>query len=358
MLGLKKFADVHMHIEDNDYEKAHSLFDFVADELGVTDGALLALDNYPPCDRAQLFTSLYFKANYKKIKLRVFGSLYEIDINKDIPFDVQVQKLMDMGCDGIKFINMKPEAYMALGRGINDPIYDSMFALLEKTGFPIMLHAADPEEFWSDSSKMTENQKLAGWWYGDGKFPTYEQIYKEVYEVLDRYPNLNIVMAHFFFLSNNMPEVVRIMEKYKNLRFDLTPGHEMYLGFSKDIKAWREFFQKYSDRILFGTDATTTRSNDITYKKYSLVAQGLAHDESEFPIPRIPDLFVRGLNLDPETIEKIAYKNFIDLVGDTPREVNIEYARSEAEKLLKQARTVEGLERSVELLEEFLDKTK
>ena len=342
MLGLKKFADAHMHFEENNYEKTHSLLDYVADELGVTDATLLSLDNYPPCDRAQVFTALYFKANYKKINLRAFGSLYELDIYKDIPFDVQVQRLIDMGCDGLKLMNMKPEVHKAIGRGINDPVYEPMFALLEKTGFPVVLHAADPEEFWSDSSKMTESQKLAGWWYGDGSFPTYEQIYKEVYEVLDRHPNLNITIAHFFFLSNNMPEVVRILEKYKNLRLDLTPGHEMYLGFSKDIAAWREFFIKYSDRILFGTDATTTRSNDITYKKYALVAQGLAHDESEFPIPRIPDLLVRGLNLDPETIEKIAYKNYIDFVGDTPRKVNMEYARSEAKKMLKDARAFEG----------------
>ncbi len=357
MLDLSRFADSHLHMEINDYKKVENMLDYIADDLGVTDAALLCLENYLGCDRANMFTALYFKTHYKKIKLRVFGSLYEFDIYKDMPFEVQLQRMMDMGCDGIKLMNMKPDVHKALGRGINDPAYEPMFALLEKTGFPIVLHAADPEEFWGDPKNMIESQVSAGWCYADGTFPSYKQIYDEVYEVLDRHPNLNIVLAHFFFLSNDLDEAVRVMEKYPKLRFDLTPGHEMYVGFSKNIPAWREFFKKYQDRILFGTDSTTTRPNDITYKKYALVAQALSYDENEFPIPRNPEIKVRGLHLDSDIIEKISFKNFIDLVGEEPRPVNTEYVRAEARKMLAVARSYEGQEKTAELVEEFINRT-
>jgi predicted TIM-barrel fold metal-dependent hydrolase len=324
----------------------------------VTDAALLCLENYLGCDRAQMFTALYFKENYKKINLRVFGSLYEFEVYKEMPFDEQVRRMMKLGCDGIKLMNMKPDVHKALGRGINHPDYEPMFALLEETGFPVVLHAADPEEFWGDPSGMLAGQVAAGWCYADGTYPSYRQIYDEVYEVLDRHPKLNITLAHFFFLSNDLPEAVRIMEKYENLHLDLTPGHEMYVGFSKDIPAWREFFKKYQHRILFGTDSTTTRPHDITHKKYDLVAQALSYDENEFPIPRNPEILVRGLHLDREIIENIAYNNFIDFAGEKAAPVNMEYARAEAKKLLEASKSYPELGRTVELLEEFLEKTK
>ena len=357
MLDLKRFADSHIHMEINDYGKFESMLDYMS-ELGVTDTAILCLENYLGCDRANMFTALYFKTHYKKINIRVFGSLYEFDIYKDIPFETQLKRMMDMGCDGIKLMNMKPDVHKALGRGINDLSYEPMFDLLEKTQFPVVLHAADPEEFWGTPEGMLPGQVAAGWCYGDGTYPSYKQIYDEVYEVLDRHPKLNITIAHFFFLSNNMTEAVRIMEKYPNLHLDLTPGHEMYLGFSKNIPAWREFFKKYQDRILFGTDSTTTRGNDITYKKYALVAQALTYDENEFPIPRNPELKVRGLHLERDIIEKIGYKNFISFVGETPKPVDMQLVRSEAKKMLADAKAYTGAERTAELIEEFLEKTK
>ena len=355
-LNIPKFSDCHLHLEYNDYEKLSDLLEYVS-ELGVTDAALLCLENYLVGDRAQMFTALYFKENFKKINLRVFGSIYEHDIYKDIPFDVQVKRMMKLGCDGIKLMNMKPDTYKALGKGLNAPEYESMFALLESTGFPIIIHAADPEEFWGDPKNMLEGQVAAGWCYADGTYPAYKQIYSELYEVLDRHPKLNVTFAHFFFLSNDLPEAVRVMETYPNVRFDLTPGHEMYMGFSKDIPAWREFFSKYRKRILFGTDSTTTRPRDITYKKFSLVVQALTRDENEFPIPRTPEILVRGLHLDQDIINDIAYRNFIDLVGETPAPVDMEFVRNEAKKMLADAKEYPGQENTVSLLEEFLEKT-
>ena len=155
-----------------------------------------------------------------------------------------------------------------------------------------------------------------------------------------------------------LSEIVRIMEKYPNMRFDLTPGHEMYMGFSKNIPAWREFFKKYENRILFGTDATTTRTLAIQKMKYDLVAQALSYDENEFPIPRNPEILVRGLHLDREIIENIAYNNFIDFAGEKAAPVNMDYVRAEAKKLLEASKAYPELGRTVELLEEFLEKTK
>ena len=59
--------------------------------------------------------------------------------------------------------------------------------------------------------------------------------------MLDKFPKLKITFAHFFFLSDNPDEAVRIMEKYPNALFDLTPGGEMFVNFSKDPEYWHDF---------------------------------------------------------------------------------------------------------------------
>ena len=102
---------------------------------------------------------------------------------------------------------------------------------------------------------MLPHQIERGWCYAGKGFESYEDLHRETLELLDKHPKLNAILAHFFFLSDDMAEAERIMEKYPNVYFDITPGTEMYENFAKYTDSWREFFIKYQERIIFGTDA-------------------------------------------------------------------------------------------------------
>ena len=146
---------------------------------------------------------------------------------------------------------------------------------MEERGTPVHIHSGDPETFW-DLSKMTPYEIARGWYYGDGSFLSREAIYEEDFEMLAKHPKLNVTFAHFFFLSNFPEEAERILDKYPNVRFDLTPGWEMYIGFSKDIDRWQKLFENYSDRILFGTDSNNNKEDNAELHK--LVYDALTHD--------------------------------------------------------------------------------
>ena len=305
---MKRFADCHLHIHDGDTEAAKHFLDVVADQ-GVTDASLLCIPCWSKYSPKENEWALWLKENYKRINLRVFGSFYEHGEPGKTPYIKQAKQLLAAGCDGIKLLQMKPEVRLELGKGIDHESYDEVFDFLEENRTPILLHSGDPEDMW-DINTRTEAQIASGAYY-DESFPSSEQIYSEVFARLDKNPRLNIVLAHFFFLSNYPDRAEEVMEKYPTVKFDLTPGWEMFLGFSRDIERWQSFFEKYSDRILFGTDSNNRKKDRINAELTTLVLSALTHDTSEFDIPCYGrTLKIKGLGLCDKTVEKICAENY------------------------------------------------
>ena len=119
-----RIADSHVHLEDvkiGEFDKPLGLLNTLA-KKNVTDVSLLAY--MPFSDLVSNLRVLYWKQNYTQMKIRAFGSFHEADIYKDIPYEKQFDSLMKLGCDGIKFIQMKPDRRKAIGKGLNDKSYD------------------------------------------------------------------------------------------------------------------------------------------------------------------------------------------------------------------------------------------
>lgn len=319
------FADLHVHLEALG-EPVRTMLDNIAD-CGVTHTALQVLTKYGICEN---LAALYWKTHYDRMQVYAFGGLHQFDCFGDIPYEKQAETLLDLGADGMKFLDMKPDFRKRLGKGICDPSYDRVFSMLEERQVPVLIHSGDPETFW-DPDWVTDYHKKVGWFYGDGSFLTSEEIYREVFAMLDKHPKLQVTLAHFFFLSNKPEEAVRVMETYPNVRFDLTPGGEMYLGFSKDIDFWHDFFIKYQDRILFGTDSNANKAINASLNTF--VRQALTHDRSEFTGKCYGDMTIRGLDLPQTVVEKITYGNFAAFAGEHPKPVSADGFRAAAEKV-------------------------
>ena len=310
---MDRFADCHLHIHNNDIEGAMRCLDVVA-ECGVTHASVLSIGSWSKYSEDENNNLLRLKENYKRIELRVFGAFYEHGERAKTPYLQQAKELLASGCDGIKFIHMKPQVRLELGKGIDHESYDEVFDYLEALEIPILIHSGDPEEMW-DISTRTEEQIASGAYYGSD-YPTSKQIYAEVFARLDKNPRLNMVLAHFFFLADYPDRAEAVMDKYPSVKFDLTPGWEMYLSFSKDIKRWHDFFEKYSDRILFGTDSNDRKKERVNKELNALVLAAISRDHNEFEIPCYGKILkIKGLGLCPETVKKICADNYFKFVG-------------------------------------------
>ena len=322
---MKPVYDLHVHMTDTDLDSGLRMLDIMAG-MGVKKAALQSLTYRSIAYNLWL---LYWKKHYKKIELCTFGMIHNEDFYSKIPFEIQAKALIDMGCDGIKMM-YAPNTRKRLGYGIDDERYDKMFTYLEDNSIPAVIHVNDPEEFWIPR-ELTESEKERGWGFFTGGFLSKQEIYDETFRMLDKHPRLRVTFAHFFFLSNFREEAERVMETYPNVCFDLTPGWEMFIGFSKDIDGWQTFFEKYADRIFFGTDSNDTKNFNAELNL--MVRMAISHDKTEFILPAYRCVAVKGLDLSESALDKICRENYERWVG-TPRPVDTEAYKAAAERLL------------------------
>ncbi len=335
---MKNFADCHIHIRGGKFDVIENMLDEVASK-GVTDAGLMAL---PYRGASENLSALYFKANYKKMNVSAFGGVHSTDQFALVPYEKQAEKLLDMGCDGIKLIDMDAEVIKVNGKCIDHVDFDKMFSLLEERDAPVLIHAGNPQECWekpipSDLPyevrvKEDHLSLYRGGLYGKPVL-SFEEIYAACLRMLDKHPNLKVIFAHFFFLSRDIDEATRVMETYPNVYFDLTPGTDSYVHFSRKPDEYHDFFEKYSDRILFGTDTNTYK--DFNKEIHDYVLWTLTENKV-FTAPCYGFIDIHGLGLSDKAIENICYNNYIKLVGKDLPKVDMEKVLDSAEYMLSE----------------------
>lgn len=265
--------------------------------------------------------------------------------------------LLAAGCDGIKLLEGKPQLRRALPiPDFDAPCWEAFWAWAEKEGVPVLWHVNDPEAFW-DASKVPAWAASQGWLYDDSYINNEEQ-YRQVLTVLERHPGLRICFAHFFFLSAQLGRLAGILERFREVRVDLTPGIEMYENFSRDPEGTRAFFDRFHDRILYGTDIGSRfvynpggkpfnerenlRRPEIVRAFLTNTRPETVRADGDFVIGR-PDFEMMGLGLRGERLAEILEENFLRFAAPEPRPVDAEAA------LALIARTREELRRAAKL---------
>lgn len=261
-------------------------------------------------------------------------------------FKKYAQKALKMGADGIKLIEGKPQIRKALPiPAFDSEAWDEFFEFAEKNNVPILWHVNDPEENW-DINKVSEFAKKSGWFY-DESYINNEKQYSEVLNVLEKHPNIKICFAHFFFLSNNLDRLSEILDKYPNASIDLTPGIEMYGNLSNNKEKGLMFFEKYQDRIMYGTDICARNvlgiNKEINEKesfrrseivKYFLTEKEEIEIESDGNFLIGMDKFIlRPFNLKEDICKKIFNDNFVNFTSINPKKTNPKLIKKECNRL-------------------------
>ncbi|MCU0520821.1 MAG: amidohydrolase [Anaerolineae bacterium] len=308
--------------------------------IGVKRTALVSIQD--PTHGSGLPQSLYMKARHPEA-FYVFAGLNHGEKLSDgrvrTPSLVsQLDGFVAMGCDGIKMIEGKPTSRQVMDIPVTDAYFADYWARVEELGFPIVWHVNDPEEFWNPKLLPAWAQKQ-GWGYGPSDV-TKEQLYAEVDEVLARHPQLRIVFAHFYFLSADLTRAARFFDAHPTAHFDLTPGVEMLFNMSRDPAATREFFIKYADRIVFGTDIASRNTVAEAVFRAGIVYRWL-ESEDTFRIPEGADFLlgqpedgiIHGLSLPDDVLARIYHGNIARLAGEQPRPLDIGRAIGECTRI-------------------------
>lgn len=224
----------------------------------------------------------------------------------------QVRALQGQGFDGLKLIEGKPQVRKLLPFPLDGPLYAPMWATLEAEQFPVILHVADPDEFW-DAERCPDWARRCGWDYSDGSYPSKEDLYAEMDHVLARHPRLKIVLAHFCFLSRDLERAARFLDAHPTVCLDLAPHIDMYADFGREPSAARAFFLRYQERIIYGTDTDTraiVRGPEGVRLMRFLPQLIRACLEQNGTLALSGPTLYRGLDLPRQALERIYHANF------------------------------------------------
>jgi predicted TIM-barrel fold metal-dependent hydrolase len=297
-----------------------------------------------------LLKALYPEKNY------IFGGLLHVEevLKEGYDYLSQTKNLISLGFDGMKMIEGKPGVRRELNKPMDDPSYDEYYRFLEEEKITVLLHIADPETFW-DRETIPEWAYNNGWFYGDGSYTAKEELYNEVDRLLSKFPKLHAIFAHFYFLSADLEKAAEFLDKWENVSIDLTPGTEMYPNFAKQPERWKEFFVKYQDRIIFGTDVCDY-SSDIELEnmiKTVKITRMFLETDKEY---QVWDLKLKGIALEKEVLEKIYYKNFLRYVGTESKKLDKQAAIEECKRTIDFALKASCENDVIRELEEILAK--
>ena len=339
-------VDGHIH-----FPHATQLDDFrgVMDQTGSAQANLVAVPDLQHINGNPAL--IYFKA-LQPDRVYISGALDYSLVLADPAHAAQLlaaqpKVLKRIGFDGLKLIEGKPMVRKLLPMPLDSPPYAGFWATAEALAMPVVLHVADPEEFW-DAAECPDWARANGWFYGDGTYPLKEELHAEVDHVLARHPGLKVILAHFYFLSADLPRAGRFLDAHPHVCFDLTPGVEMYYNLSRRPDASRDFFLRHQDQLVYGTDigasAIERDPSEALNVAESLgrswvVRQFLETDAVFGPPPavghwtKLDGSQFRGIALPGDVLAKIYGGNFRRFFGPVPAALHLKSALSELERL-------------------------
>lgn len=327
---MRKIIDSHLHISkwgDSDFI---TCFDEYIKKNKISTINICSI----PSRQANICNNIilgFYKLAHPNTYLHGGIELIKIPIDnmpKDMDAVTQYHELMEIGFDGIKMLEGKPTQHKRIGMDLNHPMLDALYTELEKDGTHLLMHVNDPDEFW-DKDRAPDWAVANGWAYLDGSFASYEEIQRQTIKILENHPKLSLTLAHFFFCAKTPELIEKLFSLYPNFCVDLTPGGEMYVEFEKNYDYFKKFFNKYSDRLIFGTDKSYLDDDKYMSWLFNVVTTFLGTDKT---VLSFDDKELKGLSLDDEKIDNIFFANFERRVGSYPKKIDKEKFKNYIEK--------------------------
>jgi predicted TIM-barrel fold metal-dependent hydrolase len=161
---------------------------------------------------------------------------------------------------GLGYPNVAGDAVLP----VDDPGLDPLFEMAGQLGMPVSIHTGDPKAFWKPADDKNERwdelQAHPEWSFFGQPVPSWEELFAQFERRVARHPKTTFIGVHFGNDPEDPVRVGQMLDKYPNLHID-TAARVPEIG-RHDARKMRAFYEKYQDRILFGTDLGVGASQD------------------------------------------------------------------------------------------------
>jgi len=197
---------------------------------------------------------------------------------------------------------------------IDDRRFDPMWDACGQMNIPVSMHISDPAAFFTPVDRYNERYEELhdhpDWsFYGHG-FPKKKELLEARNRVIARHPKTRFVGLHVANYSVNLSSVGETLDRYPNLTVDIA-ARISELG--RQPRAARKFFDKYQDRIVFGTDAAP-EDPQFFGEMYPYYFRFLETADDSFPYtptktPPQGRWNIYGIELPDSILRKVYYEN-------------------------------------------------
>jgi predicted TIM-barrel fold metal-dependent hydrolase len=202
-----------------------------------------------------------------------------------------------------------------------DPMWDACGAL----GMPVAIHVSDPEAFFLPTDRFNERfeelNNHPDWSFHGRDFPSNQELLDARNRVFARHPKTTFVALHVGNNAENLGYVSECLDKFPNMHVEI--GARIgELG--RQPRTARRFFDRYQDRILFGTDAVPygkeTPQQIFGEELYRIYYRFLETEDEYFdyapaPVPPQGRWRIYGLGLPDQILRKVYNENASRLLG-------------------------------------------
>ena len=202
---------------------------------------------------------------------------------------------------------------------IDDPRFDPMWDACGQLNMPVAIHVSDPIAFFTPTDRFNERYEELNnhpdWSFYGHDFPSNAELLEARNRVFARHPKTQFVVLHVGNFAENLANVSENLDRFSNMFVDI--GARIgELG--RQPRTSRKFFDRYQDRILFGTDATPHGDefpqqvfNDKLYEIYFrfLETEDEYFDYAPAKIPPQGRWRIYGINLPDPILRKVYYEN-------------------------------------------------
>jgi len=231
----------------------------------------------------------------------------------------QLESDLKAGAVGLKiFKNLGLSARRADGTRlkVDDPELDPIWEKCAEMNVPVLIHVADPQEFFQPidmhNERWLELALYPGRRYTDRtKFPSFEELVTERNNMFARHPRTRFILAHFGWHANDLGKLSQLLDRLPNVYPEVAA---ILYDLGRQPKAARAFIMKYQDRVLFGKDSFQPDEYPYYWRTFETA-------DEYFDYYRDYHAFWKlyGLDLPDDVLKKLYFKNALKITPGLPR---------------------------------------
>lgn len=202
---------------------------------------------------------------------------------------------------------------------IDDARFDPMWDACGQLNMPVAIHISDPIAFFTPTDRFNERYEELNnhpdWSFYGGDFPSNADLIAARNRMIARHPTTQFVTVHVGNFSEDLKNVGENLDRFPNMSVDIA-ARIGELG--RQPMTARKFFDKFQDRVLFGTDATPHGDefpqqvfNDQLYEIYYrfLETNDEYFDYAPAKIPPQGRWRIYGIDLPDSILRKVYSEN-------------------------------------------------